>query len=173
MTLVKVRLVGAGVRTAGVPTADPVKGIARLGFEAFEVTVTVPVKLLAEGGVNVTVIVQFEFAASDEVQVPPVTEYSALGVGVRLIALFRLFVTVTVAEEVDPTATLGKVKLVGLNVSGATAVPVIFTICGLVEALSTIVSAPMIDATSLGAKLTLIVQLLDAARDEPQLFVCV
>jgi hypothetical protein len=52
---VKVRLVGAGVRTAGVPTADPVKGIARLGFEAFEVTVRVPVKLLAEGGVNVTV----------------------------------------------------------------------------------------------------------------------
>jgi hypothetical protein len=53
--LVKVRLVGAGVRTAGVPTADPVKGIAKLGFEAFEVTVSVPVKLLAEGGVNVTV----------------------------------------------------------------------------------------------------------------------
>jgi hypothetical protein len=55
VTFVKVRLVGAGVKTAGVPTAEPVKGIARLGFEAFEVTVTVPVKLLAEGGANVTV----------------------------------------------------------------------------------------------------------------------
>ena len=90
-----------------------------------------------------------------------------------MIALFCLFVTVTVADEVDPTATLGKVRLVGLNVSGATAVPVIFTIWGLVEALSTIVNAPVIEATALGAKLTLIVQLFDAARDDPQLFVCV
>jgi hypothetical protein len=52
---VNVKLVGAGVRTAGVPTADPVKGIDKVGFEALEVTVTVPVKLLAEVGVKVTV----------------------------------------------------------------------------------------------------------------------
>ena len=55
VTFVNVRLVGNGVRTAGVPTADPVKGIDKLGFEAFELTVTVPTKLLAEVGVKVTV----------------------------------------------------------------------------------------------------------------------
>ena len=52
---VKVKLVGDGVRTAGVPTADPVSAIVKLGLEAFDVTVTVPVKLLAVGGENVTV----------------------------------------------------------------------------------------------------------------------
>ena len=51
---VKLRLVGAGVRTAA-PTAVPVKGIAKLGFEALDVTVTVPLALLGEVGENVTV----------------------------------------------------------------------------------------------------------------------
>ena len=40
--LVKLRLVGDAVRTAGVPTADPVNGIAKLGLEAIDVTITVP-----------------------------------------------------------------------------------------------------------------------------------
>ncbi|HEY6270491.1 MAG TPA: hypothetical protein VIX19_00685 [Terriglobales bacterium] len=51
----KLKLVGEAVSTAGVPTADPVKGMAKLGLDAFELTVAVPVKLLAEVGANVTV----------------------------------------------------------------------------------------------------------------------
>ncbi len=93
--------------------------------------------------------------------------------GLKLIAVFWLLVTVTVADEFDPTATLGRVRLVGLNASGATLVPVSLTTCGLVAALSVMVRAPVIDATELGAKLTLIVQLLDAASDVEQLLVWV
>jgi hypothetical protein len=51
---VKVKLVGAGVRTAA-PTAVPLSGIAKLGFEAFEVTVTVPANVPADVGANITV----------------------------------------------------------------------------------------------------------------------
>jgi hypothetical protein len=51
---VKVRLVGDAVRVAGV-TAVPLKGIDKLGFEAFEVTVTVPLNVPVDVGANVTV----------------------------------------------------------------------------------------------------------------------
>jgi hypothetical protein len=54
VTFVKVRLVGDAVKVAGV-TAVPLKGMARLGFEAFEVTATVPLKLPADVGANATV----------------------------------------------------------------------------------------------------------------------
>ncbi|HEY6270488.1 MAG TPA: hypothetical protein VIX19_00670, partial [Terriglobales bacterium] len=50
----KLKLVGAAVRTA-VATADPVKGIAKPGLEAFEVTVAVPVNVPAVVGANFTV----------------------------------------------------------------------------------------------------------------------
>jgi len=54
VTFVKVRLAGDGVRTAGA-TAVPVNGIDKLGFEAFEVTVTVPLNVPADVGANFTV----------------------------------------------------------------------------------------------------------------------
>ena len=54
MMFVKVRLVGAGVRTAA-PTAVPLSGIDKLGFEAFDVTVTVPLNVPADAGANLTV----------------------------------------------------------------------------------------------------------------------
>jgi len=47
--------VGDAVRTAGVPTAVPLSGICKLGFDAFEVTVTVPGNVPAAVGANVTV----------------------------------------------------------------------------------------------------------------------
>jgi hypothetical protein len=46
--------VGDAVRVAGV-TAVPVSGMAKLGFEAFEVTVTVPVNVPEDVGANFTV----------------------------------------------------------------------------------------------------------------------
>jgi hypothetical protein len=52
--LVKVKLVGEAVKVAGV-AAVPVKGIARLGFEAFDVTVAVPGNVPADVGANFTV----------------------------------------------------------------------------------------------------------------------
>jgi hypothetical protein len=46
--------VGDAVRVAG-PTAVPLSGIAKFGFEAFEVTVTVPLNVPADVGANFTV----------------------------------------------------------------------------------------------------------------------
>ncbi len=46
---------GDAVRTAGVPTAVPLSGICKLGFDAFDVTVTVPLNVPVEVGANVTV----------------------------------------------------------------------------------------------------------------------
>jgi hypothetical protein len=47
--------VGTAVSTAGVTTAVPLSGIPKLGFDAFEVTVTVPLNVPAEVGAKVTV----------------------------------------------------------------------------------------------------------------------
>ncbi len=80
-------------------------------------------------------------------------------------------VTVTDLDEVCPTAVLEKVRLVGLNVSGMIPVPVSFTSCGLVAALSVKVSAPVIAPRLLGLKVTFTVQLLFAAREFEQLLV--
>ena len=52
--LVKVRLVGDADRVPDV-TAVPLKGTDKLGFEAFEVTVTVPLNVPVDVGANVTV----------------------------------------------------------------------------------------------------------------------
>jgi len=52
---VKVRLVGDAVNTAAGVVAVPVSGIDRLGFDASEVTVTVPLKVPADVGANFTV----------------------------------------------------------------------------------------------------------------------
>lgn len=54
VTLPKLRLVGFD---PSVPGATPVPDneMVRVGFEAFEETVTLPLALPAEGGVNVTV----------------------------------------------------------------------------------------------------------------------
>ena len=54
VTFVNVKLVGDAVRVAGGATAVPVKGIDKLGFDAFDVTVTAPGKLPTAVGANVT-----------------------------------------------------------------------------------------------------------------------
>jgi hypothetical protein len=52
---VYVKLVGDAVKTAGGGTAVPLKGIDKLGFDAFEVIVTAPGNVPADVGANVTV----------------------------------------------------------------------------------------------------------------------
>jgi hypothetical protein len=52
--LVYVKLVGEAVKVAAV-TAVPLKGIDRLGFEAFDVIVVVPGNVPADVGAKVTV----------------------------------------------------------------------------------------------------------------------
>ena len=54
VTLPKLRLVGFDPSAPGV-TAIPDNGMVRVGFEALDVTVRLPLALPADGGVNVTV----------------------------------------------------------------------------------------------------------------------
>ena len=82
-----------------------------------------------------------------------------------------MFVTVTVAEDVCPTAVPGNVRLVGATATGAMPVPVNFTSCGLVLALLLKVSAPVNAPATLGLNFTLTVQLLLAASELEQLLV--
>ena len=69
---VKVKLVGDAVK-APTDTAVPLSGIAKLGLEASEVTVAVPVKVPAEVGAKFTVNVALCPAASVTGSVIPET----------------------------------------------------------------------------------------------------
>ena len=79
--------------------------------------------------------------------------------------LLWLFVRVTVCDAlVAPTATLPKFRLVGETVTGAIPVPFSVTVCGLLVAVSVMVSdaagaAPVVA----GLKVSMTVQLAPAA----------
>jgi len=89
-------------------------------------------------------------------------------------ATFWIFVTVIVLPALLlPSTTLLKASVVGASVTGATPVPVKVAVCGLFDAASEMLrvalSAPMME----GANVTVMVHFWLAARDEPQVFVCV
>jgi len=166
----KVNEVGLSFKgTLGPPVAGPlsptVSGLNSLLLPIASAPLIVPLYC----GVKVTVMVQLAPPAKELVQVPPVTEYSALATALRVIAVVCPFVNVTVADDVDPTAVLGNVRLVGATVSGASPVPVSLTSCGLVAALSVTVRAPVTAPRLVGLNVTLMVQLLLAASELPQL----
>src|SRR5271163_4840410 len=71
-----------------------------------------------------------------------------------------------------PTAWLAKARLEVLKVTvAAVPVPVSETVCGLPEALSLTERAASSDPAALGVKVTLMAQLVAAARELPQLLV--
>lgn len=63
-TLPTFKVVGAAVSSPTVAVPSPVRGIVRVGFEALEVMVTLPLRLVADWGANVTVKVAVWPAAS-------------------------------------------------------------------------------------------------------------
>jgi hypothetical protein len=124
---VKVKLVGDAVRVAGV-TAVPLRGIDRLGFEAFEATVTVPLNVPADVGANFTVnVVLCPGVSVTGGVIPEMLNPVPAAVAAEIVALVPpVFVTVSVWLEFCPTVMFVKVRLVGdaVRVAGATAVPV-------------------------------------------------
>src|SRR5215813_9404614 len=87
------------------------------------------------------------------------------------MAVVSLLVTVTLPVAVCPTATLPRLRLVGLKVSGRMPVPVRGTSCGLLAASSRMVRAPETLPDKFGLNVTLIVQLEPDGSDPGQLFV--
>ena len=140
---------------------------------ALSLIVTAPVRAPVAVGVNLTLIVQLAFTASDERHVV-VSEKSPL-MATLLIASAAVppLVWVTVcAALVVPTVRETKVRLVGDRFAiGATPVPVRLTVCGLPVALSVTVIAPGWLPVDVGLNVTLMVHLAPAATEAPQVLV--
>lgn len=175
LVLPKVRVLGDKVTVAAmpVPLKDAVCGLP----VALSATLTEAVRVPVAVGLKVTLTWQ-EPPATTLVQVL-VCEKSVLFAPVILTLVtvngalpeFVSVMTVTVLE--DPTIVFANVTLEGERLTlGATPVPVRGTVCGLLLALSVMVSVPATVPAAAGVKVTLIVQLPPLATEVPQLLVC-
>ena len=121
---------------------------------------------------NVTLTVHVPCAASNVPQVF-VCAYS-LGVVIEVIvtAVGCLLLTVTVfAALVAFSASFPKPKLAGVTLTGTTPFPVSDTVCGLLLALSVMVSVELSAPRIVGVNITLMLQFAPAANKVPQAFV--
>jgi hypothetical protein len=81
-------------------------------------------------------------------------------------------VRVTVCAALATPTGVEKVRLVGESVTaGAVAVPLKLTVCGLLVALSVMVSVPLTEPAVAEVNVTLIVQLAPAPMPVPQVLV--
>ena len=150
-----------------VPASATVCGLPA----ALSVTVSVPARLLNVVGVKVTLMAQFEPAATGELVehvVPLVATANSPLTARALISSGAVpeFVTVTdCGALVVPTSWPLNVRLAVESLIAACApVPARLTVCGLVAALSLMVIAPVSAPPAVGVNVTLIVQLAAAAR---------
>lgn len=115
-------------------------------------------------GENVTLIVQLALTAKVVPQVAATwaksPAFAPVNVMLEIVkVVLRLFLTVIVfAGLVVPTVRVWKVKVDGLTDTGAIPVPVKPTDCGVLFALSVIVSAALLDPDVRGANVTPILQ---------------
>jgi hypothetical protein len=98
VTFVKVKLVGEAVKTAGAVVAVPDSAIDKLGFEALDVTVTVPLNVPADAGANFTVnVVLCPGVRVTGVLIPEMLNPVPAAVAAEIVALVPpVFVTVSV-----------------------------------------------------------------------------
>ncbi len=138
-------------------------------FPALSVKLSVPVALPATVGVNVTPTLQL---APPATLVPQVLLAIAKGPLAAMPentsdALWLLVSVTDLAELVEPTAVVLKLKDVADSVTGALPVPLRVTVCGLLIALSVNVSAPVAAPSAVGVKVTPTVQFAPAAMPVP------
>src|SRR5271165_1760207 len=83
--------------------------------------------------------------------------------------VFMLLVTVTVlAALLVPTVTVPKARAVGVTDTGICPVPVSDIVCGLLGALSVMVTLPLDSPAAVGVNFTVMVQVPPAATLVPQ-----
>jgi hypothetical protein len=156
-----------------VPERLTVCGLPR----ALSVILTEALRLPLAEGVNVTLIVQEEPAAT---HLPHVLVSAKL---VRLVPLTTMLDIINVALPVLrrltvrallvlPTVWLPKARLVGERLTAAEPLPKRITDCGLTVPLSVRVTAAARVPLAAGLKLTLVAQLVRAATLAPQSLVC-
>lgn len=162
----KLRLVGLEARSPA-ETPVPESGISRDGLEALDVTVTVPLALLAEVGVNTTWKLVFCPAASVTGVVTPLKLNPVpVRATCEIVTLEPpVFVTVSNSDELLPTVTVPKLRLVGFELSppGEAPVPDKPMVSGEFEALDVTVMLPVAAPADAGLKATLKVVLCPAA----------
>lgn len=156
------------------PAVDPVPlRLVVCGLlPALSVTVSVPVRVPTTVGVNVTLIVHFALLATAVPQVL-VCAKSPVTLTLSIVnAAVILFVNVTVVGLlVVPTVRLLNVTVAGDSVTACTPVPLRLTVCGLLLALSVMVTAPVAAPVVVGENVTEIVHFLPAFSELPHVFV--
>lgn len=155
--LPKLKLVGLGVMKPG-ETPVPESPIVSDGFEAFDVTVTVPLALPADVGVNVT----WKLVACPPVRVMGVVTplrlnpVPAIEICEIVTLVAPVFVTVSSSEELEPTVIDPKLRLVGFDVRSPGEIPV--PVRGMArdgfDALEVTVTVPLALAAEVGANTT-------------------
>jgi hypothetical protein len=118
--------------------------------------------------------VHFPFAATD---VPQVLVWAKSPVTVTLVidnAVLRLFVRVaTLGLLVVPRVRLANVSVAGDNPTATIPVPLVLIVCGLLVALSVMVTVPVAAPTTVGVNITAIMQVFPAATELAQVLLCV
>jgi hypothetical protein len=165
-TLPRSMLVGFTVScpTAAVPVPD--RGIVRVGFEALDVIVRLPLALPADDGVNETLKVTLCPAVSvTGVVIPLKLNPEPVIPTEEIVTLVPpVFVTLSDRDCLFPTVTLPKLRLVGLapSVPGVTPVPDSGMVSVGFEALDVIVRLPLALPADDGVNETLKVALCPA-----------
>jgi hypothetical protein len=165
------------VETASSATPVPVRETDCGLPEASSVNARLAVRAPVPVGIKVTLAVQFALAARLDPQLlaseksPGFVPLSATPE--MFIVAVPVLVAVTVwAELVVPMTWLEKDKLDGERlITGAVPVPVRVTVCGLLEALSVIVTVAARLPVAEGVNVTLIAQFAPAATDVAQVLV--
>jgi hypothetical protein len=167
VTLPKLRLVGFAPKAPGV-TPVPDKGIVRVGLDAFEVSVTLPVTLPADAGLKVTVKVVLCPAVRVTGVVMPLRANPEPPIVAEEIVTLEPPVLVTVSESdcLFPNVTVPKARLVGFDPRppGATPVPDRGIVREGFEAFEVIVTLLLAAPVDAGAKVTLKVALWPVVR---------
>lgn len=154
-----------------VPVSPTLCGL----LEALSVTFTFALRVPVACGVKVTVIVQDPPAETKEGQLL-VWEKSALLTPMRLIAVIVRavvwrFVSIVLIGLLElPIRTVPKLSEPGENVTGLIPVPFTLIVCGLLLALSEIVTVPDTVPATVGVKVTVMLQVEPAAMEVPQVF---
>jgi hypothetical protein len=155
-----------------VPVSETLCGLPL----ALSVTVSDALTVTGDEGVNVTLIVQPVPAAR---VVPQLFVCEKLLTVVAILEMVSMpvpvLLRVTCWEELAvPTFWFPKLRLGCEKLTmGTSPVPLRFTVCGLLTAVSVSVSAPLRAPLAVGEKLTLIVQLPLAGTEGRQLLLCV
>lgn len=149
-------LVAASVPCA--PTPVPVRLMLKSGFCALDVTVTLPLKLPADGGVNVTLNCTLcpEAKVTGSVIPDTLKPVPLAATTVICAPVPPVFVIVSVCEEFCPTVTFVKVRLVGFAVSVAGVTPVPDNgMAMFAEPLTVSDIVPLTAPATVGSKVTL------------------